>query len=53
MASTVRVTQQVLTGAYTTNPQGRVTAMALEVIRSVDSTGLSSGTQPVLIMATS
>lgn len=51
---TAYVTQQVAIVGYKTDPQGRVTSMALEVIRSTASTGLVAGTvQPVVVVVAS
>lgn len=50
---TARVTQQVLIVAYTTTPAARVTAMAVEVIRSTGSIAASANKPNTVIVASS
>lgn len=49
---TARVTHQVVQVGYETDPKIRVSALAVEVIRTISSTAIAAGPQTVLIIAT-
>lgn len=48
---TARVTQQILLTAYKTNPEGRVTAVALEVARPNSSAAVNNAAVQVVVVA--
>lgn len=50
---TARVTQQVLIVGYTTNPAARVTAIAVEVIRSTGASAITGAKPNTVIVASS
>lgn len=50
---TARVTQQVLIVAYTTDPPARVTAVAMEVIRSTAAATVTAKKPQLVVVASS
>lgn len=49
---TARVTQQVVTVAFDTDPKIRVSTVAIEVIRSISAGSLGATAKPVLFVIT-